>query len=311
MKIKVGIIFGGKKDREQNINLAIKIINSIDKNKYDIVPIYIDEDKTWYTGKMLEDINIYKDMPLLKRYATKVTLCKKNDSFFLINTKGLIRNDVKELHIALPIQNELGNIEGYLETIGIPYIGTKQLESAITQNKIIQNKILESENIRVLPYTYFNKTDYEQTKEEIMKNIKKIGYPVTITNQEKTQEYLSQTEEETNKYIELIKEQKIIVEKQEETTIFCDIIGNYQKQQIIFTEEIEESLKKELEQTTKQIFKLLNLSGVCRIDYKLDKHKKYYVDKINTLPKLDNIEETKYNEIINNMINTAINEIRG
>ena len=70
MKIKVGVIFGGETvEHEVSIISALQAINNIDRNKYDIIPIYIGKDRIWYTGRMLEDINIYKDMDLLKRYA--------------------------------------------------------------------------------------------------------------------------------------------------------------------------------------------------------------------------------------------------
>ena len=85
MKIKVGVIFGGcTVEHEVSIISAVQAINNIDEEKYDVVPIYISKDRIWYTGALLKDIEIYKDLDLLKRYATQVTLCKKNNEFYLI-----------------------------------------------------------------------------------------------------------------------------------------------------------------------------------------------------------------------------------
>ena len=45
LKIKVGIIFGGKSvEHEVSIISAIQAINNIDKEKYEIIPIYISKD---------------------------------------------------------------------------------------------------------------------------------------------------------------------------------------------------------------------------------------------------------------------------
>ena len=75
MKIKLGVIFGGVSvEHEISIISAVQAMNSIDREKYDIVPIYIAKDRTWYTGKMLMDMDVYKDFEDLKRFATKVTM---------------------------------------------------------------------------------------------------------------------------------------------------------------------------------------------------------------------------------------------
>ena len=82
MKIRVGVIFGGETvEHEVSIISAVQAMNSIDQEKYEIIPIYVAKDRTWYTGKMLMDIELYKDFEDLKRYAKKVTLCKKDGRF--------------------------------------------------------------------------------------------------------------------------------------------------------------------------------------------------------------------------------------
>ena len=223
MKIKVGVIFGGETvEHEVSIISAIQAINNMDTNKYDIVPIYIAKDRTWYTGKMLSDIELYKDMDLLKRYAKKVTLCKKNNSFYLVNTKGLFRHDIEELDIAFPIVHginvEDGTLQGYLDTIGIPYVGSKVLGAALGQDKVVMKQIFESENIPVVPYTWFYDSEYYTKKEEIIKNVKKIGYPVIIKPANLGSSVgisIAKNEEELSKCIEeaIEYDTKIVIEK--------------------------------------------------------------------------------------------------
>ena len=104
MKIKVGVIFGGcTVEHEVSIISAVQAMNNIDEEKYDVVPIYISKDRIWYTGALLKDIEIYKDLDLLKRYATQVTLCKKNNEFYLIKTNGLFNKEVEQIDISFPI----------------------------------------------------------------------------------------------------------------------------------------------------------------------------------------------------------------
>ena len=79
MKIKVGVIFGGETvEHEVSIISAITAMFKMDQEKYDIVPIYISKDGEWYTGEMLKDIETFKDIDLLKRYASNVVLYRDN-----------------------------------------------------------------------------------------------------------------------------------------------------------------------------------------------------------------------------------------
>ena len=68
MKIKVGVIFGGETvEHEISIISAVQAMNYIDQEKYDIIPIYISKDRIWYTGKMLMEMDVYKDFDSLKK----------------------------------------------------------------------------------------------------------------------------------------------------------------------------------------------------------------------------------------------------
>ena len=84
MKIKVGVIFGGATvEHEVSIISAVQAMKHLNEEKYDIYPIYISKDRTWYTGKMLMDIDIYRDFETLKKYAKKVVLYNHNGAFRL------------------------------------------------------------------------------------------------------------------------------------------------------------------------------------------------------------------------------------
>ena len=61
MKIKLGVLFGGTSvEHEVSIISAVQAMESMDDTKYDIIPIYISKNRTWYTGAMLRDIDVYK-----------------------------------------------------------------------------------------------------------------------------------------------------------------------------------------------------------------------------------------------------------
>ena len=78
MKLSIGVIFGGRSlEHELSILTAVQAMDNIDKERYEVVPIYIAKDFTMYTGGMLRHIDSYKDFNLINRYAIKVKLINK------------------------------------------------------------------------------------------------------------------------------------------------------------------------------------------------------------------------------------------
>lgn len=364
MKIKVGVIFGGESvEHEVSIISAIQAINNMDTSKYEIIPIYIAKDRTWYTGKMLADIEIYKDMDLLKRYAKKVTLCKRDNEYYLVNTKGLFRRDIAEIDVAFPIVHgtnvEDGTLQGYLDTIGIPYVGSRVLGAALGQDKVVMKQVFESEGIPVVPYTWFYDTEYYSNKDDIEKKVKKLGYPVIVKPANLGSSVgisIARDESEFENSIEeaIEYDTKVVVEKVIEnmTEVNCSVLGDYQSQQVGVLEEvmgadeflsyqdkylgggktkgskgmastnriiparISDDLTNDINETSRKVFRALNLSGVCRIDYLIDKkNDKFYVNEPNTIPGSLSFylwEPTgkSYSELLDDMINIAIKDFK-
>ncbi len=365
MKIKLGVIFGGETvEHEVSIISALQAMENINEEKYDVVPIYITKDRVWYTGKFLRDMNVYKDMDLLKRYAKEVVLYKKNGEFVLQSTNGMFKSIVTTLDVVLPIvhgQNtEDGSLAGYLDTIGIPYAGPSILGAAIGQDKVTMKEVFKANDLPIVPYTWFYDIEYNTKKEEILKEIKKIGYPVivkparlgssvgiTVAKDEDS------IEEAINDAIDY--DNKIIVEKVIDNLIEvnCSVLGNYEYTEASVLEEVTSSkdfltyqekymgggktkvgfksslkgmasarrkvpatigdkLTKEVQDISKQVFRVLNLSGVCRIDFLIDgKTKKVYINEPNTIPGslsfyLWNETNKDYTELLDDIISLAI-----
>ena len=249
MKLRVGVIFGGESvEHEVSIISAVQAMKSMDSEKYEIIPIYIGKDREWYTGKLLSDIDIYSDLDLLKKYAKNVVLTNKKDSFVLVNKTGL-RRVVDYIDIAFPIVHgtnvEDGTLQGYLELIGIPYVGSNLYSASIGQDKVFQKQILKSSNLPVVDYDWFFDSEYKDNEEEILKRIKKIGYPVMIKparlgssvgiGKAHNEEEVKTCIEEAIKY-----DEKILVEKVVDNLVEvnCSVLGNYEYQSASEIEEV-------------------------------------------------------------------------
>lgn len=367
MKIKVGVIFGGETvEHEVSIITAVQAMEHINRDKYEVVPIYISKDRIWYTSPMLLDIDVYRDFNELKRYAKQVVLTKTKDGFFLQSTKGLFRRNITDIDIAFPIVHgnnaEDGTLQGYLDSIGIPYVGSRVLGSALGQDKVVMKQIFKDMKLPIVNYTWFFDSEYADDCEKIFADVKKLGYPVVVKpatlgssvgiTYVKEEKDLANAIEEAMKY-----DIKIIVEKAVNNLVEvnCSVFGNYSHQETSLIEEvtsdeeiltfadkytggskgklkgaskgmasasriiparISKTMEDDIKETSKLVFKALNLGGVCRIDYLIDKKtNKYYVNEPNTIPGslafyLWEPTGKKYEDLLDDMITLSIKDYK-
>ena len=184
MKLKIGVIFGGKSlEHELSIITALQAMDNIDTDKYEIIPIYITKDLVWYSSGCLRYIDSFNNFNLIEKYATKVNLINQKGRFIL-QTTGLIKREFTELHLVIPMVHgagaEDGSIQGYLEMVGIPYVSNNLCSSAICQDKVFTKQLLEHNELPTLKYVWFFDNEYEKNKETLFKKIDKLDYPLII-----------------------------------------------------------------------------------------------------------------------------------
>ncbi len=192
MKTNVAVFFGGRSvEHEISVISALQAINAFDKEKYNIVPVYISKQGRWYTGPQLLDIRNYKDMKGLVEKSEEVFMRPEYGDYNLYRANaggGFFSKKnpvVAELHVAIPVlhgsHGEDGMFEGLLETIGIPFAGCDTLSSANGMDKITMKMILRSEDIPVVDYVWFTDKEWISDRDSIIKKIEdKLGYPVIV-----------------------------------------------------------------------------------------------------------------------------------
>lgn len=250
MRIRVGVIFGGESvEHEVSIITAIQAMNKIDEEKYEVIPIYITKDREWYTGDMLKDIEVYQDLNLIKRYSTNVVLYYKNGSYVLQKKNGLLKSIVKEIDIAFPIVHgtnvEDGVLQGYLQTIGIPFVGSNVYGSVAGQDKTIMKDIWKEAELPMTKYVWFYDTDYRQDKDSVLDKIKGLKYPLIVKPATTGSSVGISFCDDINSLKEGIDEAvqydtKIIVEEvvQNLKEVNIAVMGNYENQKVSAIEEV-------------------------------------------------------------------------
>ena len=248
--IKVGVIFGGESvEHEVSIISAVQAMNKLDGEKYDIIPIYITKKGEWYTGAALREIETFKDMDLLKRYCKNVVLYRKDNSFVLQN-KGVFKKIVNEVDIILPVVHgtnvEDGVLQGYLKTIGVPFVGSGVTASAIAQDKVLQKQVFESSSLPITNYYWFYDCDFNDDEEKIIKEIeKKLKYPMIVKPATLGSSVGISSVENKKELVDSIRDaieydNKIVVEEKVQNLIEVNIsvLGNFETQKLSEIEEV-------------------------------------------------------------------------
>lgn len=190
MKTNIGVFFGGRStEHEISVISASQAMHAINRDKYDVTPIYISKQGKYYTGDALFDVANYRDIPSLIAKCTEVYMKPVYGDYNLYRSKptGMFgsKAPVTTLDVVIPVLHgsnvEDGIFEGVLETIGIPYAGCDTLASANGMDKITMKMILSSCDIPVINYVWFTDKQWFAQREQLIEKIEtKIGYPVIV-----------------------------------------------------------------------------------------------------------------------------------
>ena len=243
MKIKVGVFFGGKRvEHEVSIITAIQAIENMDKDKYDIVPIYITKDNKMYCGDLIGNISNYKDIDNLLKNSIQIILAQKDNKVVLLRCdKKIYQNDVYDyIDIAFPIVHgtnvEDGTLQGFLKMFNLPYVGCDVISSSVGMDKYVCKCVLKDNDIPILECKCISAKDYNEDSDNTIKEIEtKFSYPVIVKpinlgssvgiKIAKNQEELKDAIENAFAYSRKVLVERAIKNLKE---INCSVVGDYE-----------------------------------------------------------------------------------
>jgi len=188
MKIKLGVFFGGNSvEHEVSIITAIQATENMDKEKYEVIPIYIAKNNKMYCGALIGDIKNYKDIDSLIANSTQVTLAQIGNKVALVRCeKKLFEKSVYNyIDVAFPIVHgtnvEDGTLQGYLKMFNLPYVGCDVVSSAVGMDKYIFKCLLKENEIPIIDCRCFTVDQYNENSNKIIKVVEEsINYPVIV-----------------------------------------------------------------------------------------------------------------------------------
>lgn len=313
-KQNIVVLFGGNSvERDISTITAIQVINALDKEKYNVIPIYLTNDYRLLENKNFDKIEEFRHKVIGK----DVYFINKGDKLYLKRDNLFKRK--REIDFVIPAVHgknvEDGTIAGFLETLGVPYSSCSVLSASIFQNKHITKVLLDYYGVNNIKYFHMTESDWIEKANVCIEKINELGFPVMIKAcslgssigifKVKSEEDLFWALNAAFKYDkEVIIEKCLNNYKEYNQAILCDTCSEVEeikgaKEFLTFANKYEgvdverifpvefknKDLKEEISMTTKKIARLFQIRGVIRVDYLYDTDEnKLYVNEINSIP---------------------------
>lgn len=185
-KLRVAVLYGGRSgEHEVSLQSAASVINYLDRDRFEIVPVAIDKQGRWH----LNDISLLegkKSLPVFKNAPKVVLPPNPADSG---GGSALIRlgenGEARGIDVVFPVMHgplcEDGTIQGLLELADLPYVGCGVLASAIAMDKEMAKRVARDAGISIVPYVSLKHEVWKKEKQQLAKSIEeRLGYPVFV-----------------------------------------------------------------------------------------------------------------------------------
>ncbi|MCS7072670.1 MAG: hypothetical protein NZM00_14280, partial [Anaerolinea sp.] len=188
-KTVIGVIFGGRSvEHDVSVVTGHQVMRALPRERYDIIPVYIDRDGRWYTGTPLLDLKQFQHDDI--RRAPGVIPCTLSPSTqhhgLILNpaVEGLFqRSKIQRIDVFFPAlhgtHGEDGTVQGLLELADSPYVGCGVLASAIANDKWSCKVVLRAQNLPVVDGLVIDRSEWDNDRDTVIARIAtELGYPV-------------------------------------------------------------------------------------------------------------------------------------
>jgi D-alanine-D-alanine ligase len=320
-KRRVAVLFGGRSaEHEISCVSARSVIDALDPETNEVVPIGITRDGSWHllpgppalpaeTGRMTE---------IVAAAGSAVELAVVSGTTELIAVDGSRR----PIDVVFPVlhgpRGEDGAVQGMLELAGVPYVGAGVLGSALGMDKAVQKVLFAAAGLPVVPFQVVRELDWSEDPEGVAARAAALGYPlftkpatlgssVGITKVHGSSE-LDAGIAEAFRYA-----RKALVEKGMEAIreIECAVLGNddpvasiageivptghefydYEAKyldehgaRLLIPADLKPDVMEQVQRMAVTSFRAVECAGMARVDFFLRGDEELWVNEINTIP---------------------------
>jgi D-alanine-D-alanine ligase len=199
-KIRVGVLFGGQSgEHEVSLVSARAVMDGLDREKYDVVPIGITKQGRWIAGgSALPALEALADPKLLPGGPTELRienaeLRTGTDATDVTNTMLVAKGDSQfsilnsqfSIDVIFPVlhgpKGEDGTVQGLMELAGVPYVGCGVLASAVGLDKAMMKAAFVAAGLPLLPWLLVRRVDWQSDAERTVAQIEaQLHYPMFV-----------------------------------------------------------------------------------------------------------------------------------
>lgn len=306
----IAVFFGGSSvEHDISVITGVLTANSLDREKYNPIPIYVHNDGVWYTGESLLDLDDYKNLNLNKLQRVSLIAGDKKLYSVIKNKKLKVKAEIAvAINCMHGERGEDGSLAGLLLMCEIPLVSPPMLASAISMDKNITKTVMRGLRVKTLPFVT---VDENYNVKEITK---KISYPVIVkpcclgssigivkANNDKELEIAILSglrygervliEPALKDFIEINcavysdGEKNVVSECERPVSKsgFLSFSDKYVGGKRVFPADIDKEISDKIKEITLKVYGSLYFSGAIRIDYFV-KGKEIYLNEINSVP---------------------------
>lgn len=306
-KQRLGVIYGGQSsEHEVSIHTAMSVMNAVNKERFEVIPIYINMEGKWMQGpavtNVLEGID---ELRFSEGESPAPHILGLKDEFDLI------------FPVIHGPNGEDGTLQGLLELMDVPYVGSGVLGSALGMDKLMMKEVFGNRGIPQGRYKGFLRSDLKESLDGIIDEIERdFGYPCFVKpvnmgssvgiSKAKSRDSLREALELAARF-----DRKVIVEEfikgreveiavlgndRPDTSVvgeitfeneFYDYEAKYKGggTRLTIPAQIPDSVVTRMKELAVKAFLALDCSGLSRVDFFWDEEKdQLYINEINTLP---------------------------
>ena len=318
-KKKIAVIFGGKSS-EYDISLvsAAHVIESLPKDKYDVICIGITKRGHWvkYIGSVDELVSGRWEM-----HPDNAPCIMSPDplhkGFIVLGSDGTFDN--LKVDCVFPVlhgkNGEDGTVQGLFALSGVPFVGCDMISSANCMDKELTHIILEASGIKMARYISMRYSEYDKMDEKIEQAQSELEYPMfvkpccagssvgvsRVTNAQELKEGIK---------LAFLSDKKLLIEQGVDgRECECAVMGNVSpfasavgeiksanegfydfdskyesdSSQTIIPADISSTVSEKIRETALKAYKIMGCSGLARCDFFLC-GESVVLNEINTMP---------------------------
>ena len=318
------MVFGGRSD-EHDVSLrsARTIMDALDSDRYEVVPIGISRAGQWLAGSdPLAALIADSPMFALGEGEDVAVPTSKVEIKPVIGADALMPQEATEgVDVFVPAipgpMGEDGTIQGMLELAGVPYVGSGVLGSAVGMDKAMTKVILTQAGVPQLPWVLVNRIEWQQDPETTVAKIEaalpypmfvkpaNMGSSVGVSKAKNVDELRAAMQEAVHFDRRVLVEQGVegrelemgVLGNEQPITSgvgeirpsgeFYDYASKYlnDSAELIIPADLKPEVQQEMEQIARDSFLALDLAGLARVDFFVENGtNQIYLNEVNTMP---------------------------